>query len=51
MSKPDIAAIIAAAKKSEQDRIVNLIKTVQWSGDSLAEDITNLEALIKGENK
>ena len=61
MSKPDIAAIIAAAKKSEQERIIKLLEgqkkifsSPQYSttgGYAEQFALNQAIALIKGENK
>lgn len=37
--------------RAERERILAIVKAGEWAGESLAQDISNLEALIKGENK
>ena len=49
MSKPDIAAIIAAAKKSEQERIIKLLENYQGLTGMFGLERDDLIVLIKGE--
>jgi len=51
MSNKTMDKVAEMAAKRERDRILAIIQAGEWSGESLAEDIANLEALIKGENE
>lgn len=41
---------IDKGQSMERERIIKLIYAGQWVGESLEQDVTNLVALIKGEN-
>ena len=47
----DFYAGAQKGKDEEQERIINIILSGKWVGESLEEDIAELKALIKGENK
>lgn len=38
----------AVATRDEQERIITLIESKEWVGQTLAEDVDNLVRLIKG---
>ena len=44
-------AVANASAELTQDRIIRIIESGKWVGESLEEDIAELKALIKGENK
>lgn len=51
MGNKTIAKIVELSAARERKRIIRIIESGKWVGESLEEDIAELKALIKGEIK